>query len=146
MWVQKSAEYIEKLRTRNLKADDWLAMQIDGVFIGNDCCVIVAVGFHEDGRKEVLDFEPGASENFECAKRLCERLAERGFGPPPGRRLLVVRDGSKAVKAVWPDCLAEALAHAPESLSVPESAATASDSSTPSDSGRCSKLLHLLPS
>ncbi len=117
MWVQKSAEYIEKLRTRNLKADDWLAMQIDGVFIGNDCCVIVAVGFHEDGRKEVLDFEPGASENFECAKRLCERLAERGFGPPPGRRLLVVRDGSKAlkkaVKAVWPDALQqECLVHA----------------------------------
>ena len=116
MWVRKSAEYVEQLRTRNLDSGDWLAMQIDGVFIGNDCCVIVALGIHEDGRKEVLDFEPGASENFECAKRLCERIAERGFGPPPGRKLLVVRDGSKALKkalkALWPDALQqECLVH-----------------------------------
>lgn len=117
MWVRKSGEYLEELRTRDLKNDDWLALQIDGVFIGNDCCVIVALGIHADGRKEILDFEPGASENFECAKLLCERIAERGFRPTEGRRLLVVRDGSKALKkavgVVWPTALQqECLVHA----------------------------------
>jgi transposase-like protein len=117
MWVQKSASYLEELRTRSLESDEWLAMQIDGLFIGKDCCVIVALGIRLDGRKEVLDFEPGASENFECAKLLCERIAERGFGPAEGRRLLVVRDGSKAlqkaVSAVWPSALQqECLVHA----------------------------------
>ena len=79
--------------------------------------MIVALGIHADGRKEILDFEPGASENFECAKRLCERIAERGFEPPAGRRLLVIRDGSKALKkavtAVWPTAFQqECLVHA----------------------------------
>lgn len=109
MWVQKSAEYLEKIRSRSLKASDWLALQIDGVFIGNDCCVIIALGIAEDGSKTVLDFEQGASENYQCAKLLCERLAERGFEPAKGRRLLVVRDGSKALnkalKAIWPDAV-----------------------------------------
>lgn len=117
MWVKKSAEYLEKIRSRSLEAGDWLALQIDGVFIGNDCCVIVALAIHEDGRKEVLDFESGASENFQCAKRLCERLAERGFSPPEGRRLLAITDGSralkKAVRALWSDVvLQECLVHA----------------------------------
>lgn len=117
MWIEKSRQCLEEFRSRDLKADDWLAVWIDGVFVGSEQCVIVALGIHADGRKEVLDFEQGASENATCCKRLLGRLDERGFAPPEGRRLLVVRDGSKAlqkaVSAVWPDALQqECLIHA----------------------------------
>jgi putative transposase len=117
MWVEKSRQCLEEFRSRDLKANDWLAVWIDGVFVGSEQCVIVALGIHVDGRKEVLDFEQGASENATCCKRLLARLDQRGFAPPEGRRLLVVRDGSKAlqkaVSAVWPDALQqECLIHA----------------------------------
>lgn len=117
MWIEKSRQCLEQFRSRELRAEDWLAVWIDGVFVGSEQCLIVALGIHADGRKEVLDFEQGASENATCCKRLLERLVQRGFAPPQGRRLLVVRDGSKAlqkaVSAVWPDALQqECLVHA----------------------------------
>ena len=116
MWVEKSRQRLEEFRSRDLSADDWLAIWIDGVFVGQEQCVIIALGLHEDGRKEVLDFELGAAENAESCKRLLERICERGFAPVEGRRLLVIRDGSKAlgkaVSAVWPDALQqECLVH-----------------------------------
>jgi transposase-like protein len=117
MWVEKSRERLEQFRSRDLTADDWLALWIDGVFVGPDLCLIVALGLHADGEKEVLDFEQGASENAECAKRLLQRICQRGFAPAEGRRLLVIRDGSKALQkgvcALWPDALQqECLVHA----------------------------------
>jgi transposase-like protein len=118
MWVEKSRQCLEEFRSRDLRADDWLAMWIDGVFVGKEQCLIIALGLHADGRKEVLDFEPGASENAACCKRLLERISERGFAPPAAdQRLLVVRDGSKAlgkaVRATWPEALQqECLIHA----------------------------------
>ncbi len=116
MWIEKSREMLDELRGRSLVAEDWLALWIDGVFIGNDQCVIVAIGLHADGTKEVLDFEPGASENAEMCRVLLERISERGFAPPPERRLLVLRDGAKAlksaVKRIWSNAVQqECLVH-----------------------------------
>ncbi|RFC44953.1 MAG: transposase [Verrucomicrobia bacterium] len=75
------------------------------------------IGLHADGRKEVLDFEPGASESAEVCRLLLERLNQRDFAPPPGRRLLVIRDGAKALKKavsrMWPDAVQQdCLVHA----------------------------------
>jgi transposase-like protein len=117
MWVEKSRQCLEEFRRRDLQADDWLALWIDGVFIGPELCLIVALGLHADGRKEVLDFEQGASENAACCRRLLERIGQRGFAPAEGRRLLVIRDGSKAlqkgVSSLWPEALQqECVVHA----------------------------------
>jgi putative transposase len=115
MWVQRSAEVFEEFRSRSLAGEDWLALQLDGVFI-RDQCIIIALGVTADGRKMALDFEVGASESFESARLLCERLVGREFRPGAGRRLLVVRDGSKAlakaVRRIWPDAVQqECLVH-----------------------------------
>lgn len=117
MWVEKSREELDRLRTRSLVAEDWLALWIDGVHIGNEQCVIAAIGLHADGTKEVLDFEAGASESAEVCRLLLERIVNRGFAPPPGQRLLVLRDASKALKKAvsraWPDAVQqECLVHA----------------------------------
>jgi len=117
MWTEASQAQLEALRSRSLMAEDWLALWIDGVHLGSEQCVIVAIGLHADGTKEVLDFEPGASESAEVCRLLLERMVRRGFGPAPGRRLLVVRDDAKAlhkaVSRVWPDAVQqECLVHA----------------------------------
>jgi len=115
MWVEASLEVFQEFRYRPLSGD-WIAIILDGVFLGNDKCAIVAIGIEADGSKQVLDFELGASENATTCITLLERIVERGFGPCEGRRLIALCDGSKALrKAVfrlWPDVIyQECLVH-----------------------------------
>lgn len=117
MWLEKSAELLDQFRERSLVAEDWLAIMIDGVFIGNEQCIVVAIGIQSDGTKTVLDFEPGNSESAEVCGLLLERIIERGFCLPDGQRLLACLDGSKAlrkaVKRFWGDvAIQECLIHA----------------------------------
>jgi len=117
MWVEKSREQLELLRTRSLKDHDWLAVLIEGVRLAEELWVIVAVGIDVGGEKQVLDFEQGSSENATAVGELLERLARRGLSEPADRRLLVLRDGSaaihKAVQQHWPHALQqECLVHA----------------------------------
>jgi len=116
MWVERSREQLAELRNRKLDEQEWLAVLIDGVFLKNDLCVVVALGIDREGGKQVLDFEEGPSENATVAKALLSHLAERGLQEPEDRRLLVLRDGSKALaKAVsrhWPRAIQqECLVH-----------------------------------
>lgn len=117
MWVEKSREQLEVLRTRPFEDFDCLAVLIDGVRLAEELWVIVAVGIDVEGHKRVLDFEQGPSENATAVGALLERLAKRGLKEPDGRRLLVLRDGSgaihKAVQQYWPSALQqECLVHA----------------------------------
>jgi putative transposase len=82
---------------------------IDGVFVGGENCIVIALGIDADGRKQMLDFEAGTSESAETVTRLLNRLRKRGVSSGEGRRLLVVRDGSEAIKSavrrLWPEAL-----------------------------------------
>lgn len=115
-WARKGAEQLEVLRSADLRSKEWAVLMVDGVFLSAELCVIVALGIDYEGRKAVLDFEAAASESALCAQRLMARLAERGFGPPAGQRLLALSDGSKAlhkaIKGQWPETLLqECLVH-----------------------------------
>lgn len=116
MWVEKSREQLENLRSRPLEDKDWLAVVIDGVWLSKELCVVVALGIDSEGKKHVLDFEQGSSETKAVVCALMERLARRGVVQPEGRRLLVLRDGSRAIEAGvrqhWPEALQqECLVH-----------------------------------
>ena len=116
MWAELGRAKLEELRSRDLSASKWLAMMIDGVFLADEVCVVVAIGIDTEGRKQVLDFEEGTSESAECVSGLLRRICERGFRPLEQHRLLVCRDGSAAIaKAVfrhWPDAVQqECLVH-----------------------------------
>jgi len=97
-------EKIAELRHRPLpegedgKALDWLALMLDGIELGADLVAIVAVAILLDGRKQVLDFELGASENASTAEALLDRLIRLGFRIAENWPLLVVPDGSKALR------------------------------------------------
>ncbi len=92
---------------RNGKQRHWLALMLDGVGLAKDVLAVVALGITVGGRKVVLDFELGGSENVTTASAVVARIVKRGFTPRGGRPLLAVLDGSaalrKAVKNHFPD-------------------------------------------
>jgi transposase-like protein len=104
LWREVGRERFAELRHRSLAEDEdgkamhWLALMLDGIVLGADLVAIVAVGILVNGRKRVLDFELGASENAATAEALLERLIGRGFCMVENRPLLVVLDGSKALR------------------------------------------------
>jgi len=104
LWREVGREKFAQLRHRSLAEDErgkamaWLALMLDGIVLGANLVAIVAVGILVDGRKQVLDFELGASENAATAEALLERLIGRGFCIAENRPLLVVLDGSKALR------------------------------------------------
>jgi transposase-like protein len=104
MWVEKSREQLELLRNRFLGDPDWLAILIDGVWLTRELCVVVAVGIDIEGKKQVLDFEQGPSENTTVVSKLISRLAKRGVKANEQRLLLVLRDGSAAIAAAVYAC------------------------------------------
>jgi putative transposase len=103
LWQKEGLRCIQELRQRDLAAEDYVVLMLDGIGLGDDLCAIVALGITEKGEKHILDFQIGASENAEASSDLLARLVDRGF--QPRRRLLAVTDGSKALrKAIRTRC------------------------------------------
>ncbi|MBC8492657.1 MAG: transposase [Chloroflexi bacterium] len=104
LWRQVGREKFAELRHRPLAEDadgrrrDWLALVLDGIVLADDLVAIVAVGITVNGYKAVLDFELGASENALTASVLMGRLIHREFYTAKNRPLLVVLDGSEALR------------------------------------------------
>lgn len=109
MWQEKSLEQLDVIRNRSLKGQQFIALMIDGIRLTESIWVIVAMGIDSEGNKVMLDFEEGTSENSTAVGELIERLKERGVDSPPEQPLLVVRDGSKAIKKAvskhWPNAI-----------------------------------------
>jgi len=74
---------------------DLLGVLIDAKYFLRQC-VIVALGIDREGRKYVLGLWEGATENATVVKALLEDLVARGL--PTDRRLLMIIDGSKALR------------------------------------------------
>ena len=104
--VEESAKNVLLLRDRDLSQQDFLGLMIDGVFLTKDLVVLVAVGFCTDGRKMVLDFVWGSSENYELCRDLLIRLKKRGFRSGT-KRLLAVIDGADALSKALREAFAQ---------------------------------------
>ena len=104
LFQQHGRELFAQLRRRRLDCDengvcyDWLVLMVDGVVLSKELTAVVAVGITTAGDKIVLDFEIGASENYEVVSALINRVKMRFFIPPEGRALLTVLDGSDALR------------------------------------------------
>ena len=107
LWIKEGAKKIEELRGRELSGECFFGLMLDGIWLSADLAAIVAIGMTCDGRKIVLDFELGSSENREVCDDLLDRLVRRGFKPVA--RLLSVLDGSAALKG-------SVLAHYPDAV------------------------------
>jgi len=106
-WVVQSAHRLEQLRSRDLSQERYCGLLIDGVVLGAELVVVVALGLTVDGRKQILDFSVGSTESYEVARDLLARVRARGFRV--SGRLLAVLDGAKAlhkaVRELWPDAV-----------------------------------------
>ena len=96
LWIEAGAKQIDELRGRDIASRDWLVMMLDGIVLSKEQTAIVAIGVTSGGTKHVLDFALGSTENYEVCRDLLSRIVARGFAPK--RRLLVVLDGSAALK------------------------------------------------
>ncbi len=96
LWIEAGAKQIAELRSRDIASRDWLVMMFDGIVLSKEQTAIVAIGVASGGTKHVLDFAMGSTENYEVCRDLVGRIVARDFAPK--RRLLVVLDGSAALK------------------------------------------------
>lgn len=115
-WKARSNELLTAFRARDLSGIDVLAVYLDGIFLGKERCVVVAMVIDTKGYKHLLDFEEGSSESAEVVNGLLDRIGARGLVVGRDRRVLVLRDGSaaiaKAVREFWPDAVQqECLVH-----------------------------------
>jgi len=115
-WKERSNELLRAFRARDLTGIDVLSVYLDGVFLGHERCVVVALAIDVDGHKHLLDFEEGSSESAEVVHGLLAKITARGLVVGRDRRVLVLRDGSaaiaKAVGEFWPDAVQqECLVH-----------------------------------
>ena len=107
LWVKEGAKKIEELRGREISGEFFFGLMLDGIWLSGDLTAVVAIGMTCDGRKIVLDFQVGSSENREVCDDLLDRLVRRGFKPVA--RLFSVLDGSDALKG-------SVLAHYPDAV------------------------------
>lgn len=102
--VKATAQKVEELLNRSLKDLELVVLMIDGVRVG-DHLVILSLGIDTEGFKHVLGLWQGSTENARVAKSLLEDLVGRGLSVE--RPLLVVIDGSKALRKAINDVLGE---------------------------------------
>lgn len=97
--VERLGEVVERQRYRSLRAGEYLALVVDGIWGryrgAGEAVLLTAVGVRADGSFDVVDWEPGASESAEVAERLLNRLYGRGLTSPQ----LLVADGGGAIPA-----------------------------------------------
>ena len=106
-WQSVGHQFVDELRSRDLSLEDWAVLMLDGIRLSKDQLAVVALGITAEGRKHVLDFELGSSENVEVAKDLMRRLDKRGFHCD--RRLLAVLDGSDALRSAVKEFFSDAV-------------------------------------
>jgi putative transposase len=102
-FVRRTRRMLAELMARPVP-DDLLVLMLDGVVLAGSTC-LVALGIRADGSKVPLGIWEGASENAAVCRRALADLQERGLSAEHG--LLVVIDGSKALRRAVADALGE---------------------------------------
>ena len=103
-FIRASARELQRLQERRLDDAEWLVLVLDGkAFAGEQ--LVVALGVTTTGEKRILGLVQTASENKQVIAAFLRELGERGF--PLDRRLLVVLDGAKGMRAAVRDVLGD---------------------------------------
>jgi putative transposase len=106
--IQATAKKLKLLRERDLSVLRLFALFLDTVHRGG-AAFVVALGVDLDGKKHVLGFWEGATENREVAQALLSDLESRGLKIP--RETLFITDGGKGLIAALRDRFGKELIH-----------------------------------
>ena len=96
--VALSAARMAAWMTADLSQLDLLAIQIDGLHVGDELVLVAALGIDADGNKHPLGLMEGATENAAVVQALIDNLIDRGLDPAVCRLFIV--DGAKALSKV----------------------------------------------
>ena len=95
-FVKATVEQMQEFMERDLSALNLCAIFIDGIeFKGH--LLVVALGLDRDGRKHIMGFCEGATENREVCMGLLDDMERRGLSM--SGNYLFVLDGSKALRS-----------------------------------------------
>lgn len=97
LWEEAGSRLIDELRSRDLSGTSWCVLMLDGIRLSKDQVAIAAIGIDSEGKKHVLDFALGSSENLVVARELMTRIVSRGFKCE--QRLFAVLDGAGALRS-----------------------------------------------
>lgn len=106
--IQATSAKLKRLKERDLSDVRLFAVVLDTVHRGGTAFV-VALGVDLDGKKHVLGFWEGATENKEIAQTLLSDLESRGLKIP--REVLFITDGGKGLIAALKDRFGKDLLH-----------------------------------
>lgn len=104
-FVARTRAQLEHWQATPLEDLALAVLLLDGVHVGEHC-LIVALGVSEDGTKHALGVWEGSTENSTVCQGLLANLQGRGMRTD--RSLLVILDGSKALRKAVRDTFGEA--------------------------------------
>lgn len=111
LWQQKATALVDQMQQSDLGDFDLLVLMIDAVVLAKGIVATVALGIDTTGRKQILGYRVGGSENREVCADLLSNLSARGLKKPQDRKLLAVLDGSDALRSAllshYPDTLVQ---------------------------------------
>lgn len=97
--AEEMAKQLAEFQTRGFEGTEFVTIFMDGIGLGERICV-AAVGMDKHGKKHVLGFEQGSTENAGTCRKLLSNLIERGILEADGGYLFVVDGGKGLLKAI----------------------------------------------
>jgi putative transposase len=106
--IEATAGKLKVFRERSLKDVHCFAVFLDTIHRGGEA-FIIALGLDVSGRKQVLGFWQGATENHEICEALFSELESRGL--VLSKRILFVTDGGKGIIKALKERVGSGLVH-----------------------------------
>src|SRR5215211_5647582 len=94
-FVARTTAQLEAALSRPLGEEEWAALMIDGIEF-HQHVIVVALGIDATGKKHLLSFRQGSTENGTLCKEMLSEIVARGV--PADRSILVVIDGGKGLR------------------------------------------------
>jgi len=106
--VKASARRLKEFRERSLKGFEPFALFLDTIHRGGEA-FLVGLGIDVEGKKRVLGFWQGATENSEICQALFSELESRGL--VLSKNIVFVTDGGKGIRKALKERLGSGLIH-----------------------------------
>jgi transposase-like protein len=94
-FVARTSAQLEAALSKPLGGEEWVALMIDGIEF-HEHVIVIALGIDATGKKHVLSFRQGSTENGTLCKEMLSEAVARGV--PADRSILVVIDGGKGLR------------------------------------------------
>jgi putative transposase len=94
-FVARTSAQLGAALSKPLGEEEWAALMIDGIQF-HEHVIVIALGIDATGRKHVLSFRQGSTENGTLCREMLSEMVARGV--PADRSILDVIDGGKGLR------------------------------------------------